>query len=424
MLPVLFEGDVKAVIELASFDRFSETHLSFLDQLTESVGVVMNTISANALTEELLSQSQALSAERLQTNDQLEQKARLLSEQNEEVERQKQEMDVATAALQQKAEQLALTSKYKSQFLANMSHELRTPLNSMLILSEQLAENDDSNLSPKQVEFATTILGAGNDLLALINDILDLSKIESGTMTADIGRMSFDDLEADIRQTFEPVARAVASAFGIELDDALPRSMYTDSARLQQVLKNLLSNAFKFTQRGTVRMTVGVAIAGLGPRPRNARPALRRSLLLRSQTPGIGIPADKQAVIFEAFQQADMTTSRQFGGTGLGLSISRELANLLGGEIGLTSQPGQGSCFTLYLPLRTRRPAYHCGGETSTSRRRAPPRARPGLSWTSSPRRVSRLGPAVLESGRSFPRQSQDAVVDVVADDRNTIQSR
>src|SRR5579859_943032 len=262
VLPVLFEGDVKAVIELASLDRFSDAHLSFLDQLTESVGVVMNTISATALTEELLSQSQALSAERLQTNDQLEEKARLLSEQNVEVERQKQEMDVATAELQQKAEQLALTSKYKSQFLANMSHELRTPLNSMLILSEQLAENEDSNLSPRQVEFATTILGAGNDLLALINDILDLSKIESGTVTAEISRMSFDDLESEALQTFDPVARTKRLAFTVELDPELPRAIQTDTTRLQQVLKNLLSNAFKFTERGAGQMAVGIATAG------------------------------------------------------------------------------------------------------------------------------------------------------------------
>jgi signal transduction histidine kinase/CheY-like chemotaxis protein len=360
VLPVLFEGDVKAVIELASFERFSDTHLSFLDQLTESVGVVLNTISATARTEELLIQSQALSAERLQTNDQLEQKARLLSEQNEEVERQKQEMDVATAALEQKAEQLALTSKYKSQFLANMSHELRTPLNSMLILSERLAENDESNLSARQVEFATTILGAGNELLALINDILDLSKIESGTITADLARMSFDALEADLRQTFEPVARSRELALVIELEDDLPQSMNTDLARLEQVLKNLLSNAFKFTQRGTVRLVIGVATEGW-TRGHQTLDHAETVIGFAVSDTGLGIPADKQAIIFEAFQQADMTTSRQFGGTGLGLSISRELANLLGGEIGLTSHPGNGSCFTLYLPLKHGRPADPLG---------------------------------------------------------------
>src|SRR6185295_4810885 len=354
-LPVLFEGEIRAVIELASFSRFSETHLSFLDQLTESVGVVMNTISATALTEELLTQSQELSAERLQTNDQLEQKALLLSEQNEEVERQKRKMDVATAALEQKADQLALTSRYKSQFLANMSHELRTPLNSMLILSEQLSENDEHNLSPKQVEFAATILGAGNDLLALINDILDLSKIESGMLTADVGEVSFESLEDNTRQTFEPVARAKRLAFTVDLDPDLPRAIQTDSARVQQVIKNLLSNAFKFTERGTVGMAVSVATGGWSIDHETLNRAGTVISFAVSDT-GIGIPADKQAVIFEAFQQADMTTSRRFGGTGLGLSISREIATLLGGEIGLVSHAG-GSCFTLYLPLRYRRPA-------------------------------------------------------------------
>ena len=352
VLPVLFEGDVKAVIELASFDRFSDTHLSFLDQLTESVGVVMNTISATALTEELLSQSQALSAERLQTNDQLEEKARLLSEQNEEVERQKQEMDVATVALEQKAEQLALTSKYKSQFLANMSHELRTPLNSMLILSEQLAENDDNNLSPKQVEFATTILGAGNDLLALINDILDLSKIESGTMTADIGGCPFDELENDTRQTFEPVAGAKDLTFVVDLEDQACRaSMHTDSARLQAGAQEPAVERLQVHPARHGAHGGWCGDRGLEPRAAKRSTTLSTVVSFAVSDTGIGIPADKQAVIFEAFQQADMTTSRRFGGTGLGLSISREIAKLLGGEIGLTSQPGQGSCFTLYLPL-------------------------------------------------------------------------
>jgi CheY-like chemotaxis protein/HAMP domain-containing protein/GAF domain-containing protein len=396
VLPVLFEGDVKAVIELASFSRFSDTHLSFLDQLTESVGVVMNTISATARTEELLTQSQALSAERLQTNDQLEEKAKLLSEQNEEVERQKQEMDVATAALQQKAEQLALTSKYKSQFLANMSLELRTPLNSMLILSEQLSENDDSNLSPKQVEFATTILGAGNDLLALINDILDLSKIESGMITAEFDDVSFEQLGDNTRQIFAPVARARRLAFDIDLDPGLPRSMQTDSARLQQVLKNLLSNAFKFTERGNVRMLVSVATDGWSRDHKTLNQAPSVISFAVSDT-GIGITEDKLALIFEAFQQADMTTSRKYGGTGLGLSISREIAALLGGEIGLTSQPGQGSCFTLYLPHRH-----------DTERQVFVPRARP---------------PVVEASTESSAvAEDLDLVPDNVDDDRASIQ--
>jgi signal transduction histidine kinase/DNA-binding response OmpR family regulator/HAMP domain-containing protein len=419
-LPVLFEGDVKAVIELASFNRFSDMHLSFLDQLTESVGVVMNTISATALTEELLIQSQALSAERLQTNDQLEQKAKLLSEQNEEVERQKRNMDMATAALEQKAEQLALTSKYKSQFLANMSHELRTPLNSMLILSEQLSENDDRNLSPKQVEFAATILAAGNDLLALINDILDLSKIESGMIKADVGAVSFEELEADTRQTFEPVARAQRVALVVDLDPGLPRSIHTDSPRLQRVLKNLLSNAFKFTQRGSVRLTVSVATDGWSP----DRDSLNRAGIVISfavSDTGIGIPADKQAVIFEAFQQADMTTSRRFGGTGLGLSISREIATLLGGEICLSSQSGKGSCFTLYLPLRVRRPgsgpAEEPGvGPRNPDAKRRYRRAEDRVAY------VRRAHTPAAEVKAELPEADPDPDPDPVADDRELIQ--
>jgi signal transduction histidine kinase/CheY-like chemotaxis protein/HAMP domain-containing protein len=414
VLPVLFEGDVKAVIELASFDRFSDTHLSFLDQLTESVGVVMNTISATARTEELLTQSQALSAERLQTNDQLEQKAKALSEQNEEVERQKQGMDVATAALQQKAEQLALTSKYKSQFLANMSHELRTPLNSMLILSEQLSANDDQNLTPRQVEFATTILGAGNDLLALINDILDLSKIESGMMSADLGEVTFDQLEDSTRQTFEPVARTKRLVFAVDLKAGLPRSIHTDSARLQQVLNNLLSNAFKFTERGSVKLAVGIATEGWRSDNENLNRAGTVISFAVADT-GIGIPADKQAIIFEAFQQADMTTSRRFGGTGLGLSISREIATLLGGEIGLTSQPRQGTCFTLYLPLRNRRSTDGAVVEPE-----APSRPRPlddGGAYT------PRLRAPVIEVKPEPPSVEMDPEPDVVSDDRDTIQA-
>ena len=420
VLPVLFEGDVKAVIELASFNRFSDMHLSFLDQLTESVGVVMNTIAATARTEELLSQSQALSAERLQTNDQLEQKARLLSEQNEEVERQKQEMDIATTALQQKAEQLALTSKYKSQFLANMSHELRTPLNSMLILSEQLSENVDHNLSPKQVEFAATILGAGNDLLALINDILDLSKIESGMMTADVGEVSFEGLEDNTRQTFEPVARAKGLAFGVDLDLELPRSIHTDSVRLQQVLKNLLSNAFKFTEQGSVAMAVSVATGGWSRDHETLNRAGTVISFSVSDT-GIGIAADKQAVIFEAFQQADMRTSRRFGGTGLGLSISREIANLLGGEIGMTSQPGQGSCFTLYLPLRYRQPGVDASAEPAVAPHEPvqPPRRH---QVDDRPAYVPRSHVPILAVKRELPDVELEPEPDIVTDDRDTIQ--
>ena len=349
-LPALFEGETRAVIELASFDRFSDTHLNFLDQLTESIGIVLNTLAANLRTEELLKQSQALTTELQQTNLELEEKARLLSEQNEEVERRRREVEEARHALEQKAEQLALTSKYKSQFLANMSHELRTPLNSLLILSQQLAENPDGNLTNKQVEFAGTIRSAGDDLLALINDILDLSKIESGTTAIDVGQVRFREIMEDVERTFRQVAIQRGLDFTIDVDSGLARTLRTDAARLQQVLKNLLSNAFKFTDQG--RVTLKIARAERGWSHDHEVLNRARSVVSFSVTDtGIGIPSDKQSIIFEAFQQADMDTSRRFGGTGLGLSISREIAFLLGGEIGLISSPGVGSTFSLYLPL-------------------------------------------------------------------------
>jgi len=350
VMPVLFEGDIKAVIELASFEEFSEVHLSFLDQLMEIIGIVLNTLAANIRTEELLKQSQALTIELQQTNTELQEKARLLSEQNAEVERRRREIDEARSALEQKAEQLTITSKYKSQFLANMSHELRTPLNSLLILSQQLADNPDRNLSDKQVSYAQTIRGAGDDLLTLINDILDLSKIESGTTSIDVGRVRFGDIEDDVERTFRQIAQQKGLEFTVKVDPALPATIATDPTRLRQILKNLLSNAFKFTESGSVELRVGAAGSGW----RDDNEALNRAPTVVAFSvidTGIGIPEEKQSIIFEAFQQADMDTSRRFGGTGLGLSISREIARLLGGEIGVVSTPGTGSTFTLYVPL-------------------------------------------------------------------------
>ena len=356
VLPVVFEGEVKAVLELASFERFSPTHQAFLDQLMESIGIVLNTIEANMRTENLLKQSQSLAKELgsrqeelQQTNQELQEKARLLAFQNVEVERKNTEVEQARQALEEKAEQLALTSKYKSEFLANMSHELRTPLNSLLILSDQLSKNPDGNLSGKQTEYAKTIHSSGNDLLMLINDILDLSKIESGTVVLDVGELRFADLHGYVERTFRHVAESKGVEFGVELGTNLPRTFTTDSKRLQQVIKNLLSNAFKFTHRGQVRLKVEQVTTGWHPDNVNLNDADSVFALSVTDT-GIGIPTEKQQIIFEAFQQADGSTSRKYGGTGLGLAISREIARLLGGEIGLVSRQGVGSTFTLYLP--------------------------------------------------------------------------
>jgi HAMP domain-containing protein/signal transduction histidine kinase/DNA-binding response OmpR family regulator len=356
VLPVLFEGDAKAVIELASFSQFNDVHLAFLDLLTESIGIVLNTIAATMRTEELLKQSQAL-AEKLQsqqmqlqqTNAELQEKAQLLAEQKTEVETKNREVEQAKGQLEEKAEQLALTSKYKSEFLANMSHELRTPLNNLLILAKMLAENSEKTLLPKQVKFAETIHSSGTDLLALINDILDLSKIESGKMDVELGPVQLTQLQDYCSRAFRHVAEGKGLEFTIDLDPTLGDTMHTDVKRLQQVLKNLLSNALKFTEHGSVRLKISRPASSW----RSTHPVLSRvkSVVAFSVSDtGIGIPQGKQRIIFEAFQQADGTTSRKYGGTGLGLSISRELARLLGGEIRLESNPGVGSTFTLYLP--------------------------------------------------------------------------
>ncbi|MTW12053.1 response regulator [Pseudoduganella eburnea] len=368
VLPILFEQQVKAVIEIASLDRFTETHLSFLDQLMESIGVVLNTIEANSRTESLLTQSQSLAQELQQTNQELAEKARLLSEQNIEVERKNREVEQAKLALEEKATQLALSSKYKSEFLANMSHELRTPLNSLLILAQQLGDNPEGNLSGKQVEFAKTIHGSGSDLLTLINDILDLSKIESGTVTLDVSEYRFANLRSYVERTFRHMAEAKHLGFTVELGDNLPTSLMTDTTRLQQVLKNLLSNAFKFTNHGQVSLGIALVQSGWSsdhPNLGNADAVLAFSV---SDT-GVGIAGDKLQLIFEAFQQADGSTARKYGGTGLGLSISRELARLLGGEIRVESTVGAGSTFTLFLPYNRSGFVYY-----ETARQPAMPR--------------------------------------------------
>ena len=435
VLPILFEGDVKAVIELASFLPFSQIHQMFLDQLTESIGVVLNMIQANMRTEELLEQSQKLTEELQsqskelqqqqdelkrsnteleaqartlrqseellkeqqeelqQVNEELEEKASLLAEQNAKVEQKNREVEAARVALEEKAEQLSLSSKYKSEFLANMSHELRTPLNSLLILAKLLTENKDQNLTKKQVEFAQTIYSSGTDLLNLINDILDLSKVEAGKMEINPTDVSMNEIRDFVERTFKPVADQKSVTLVVDVAPDVPSPMFTDGQRLQQVLKNLLSNAFKFTQQGGVTLAIHRAETTRRFASRTLDRVEGGVLAFEVRDTGIGIAKEKQQLIFEAFQQADGTTSRKYGGTGLGLSISREIARLLGGEIRVESVPGEGSTFTLFVPVKLLEPeGGHSGGssEAPVAGRGSRTSSR-GMRDTPSPKPVLRI---------------------------------
>ncbi|MEX3102576.1 HAMP domain-containing protein [Streptomyces sp. V2] len=373
VLPVLFEGKVLGVIELASFGEFTQIQKDFLNQIAEMIATSVNTISVNTKTERLLKQSQELTEQLQERSGELEQrqkalqasnaelgeKAELLARQNRDIEVKNTEIEEARQVLEERAEQLAVSMRYKSEFLANMSHELRTPLNSLLILAKLLADNADGNLSPKQVEFAETIHGAGSDLLQLINDILDLSKVEAGKMDVSPTRIALVQLVDYVEATFRPLTAEKGLDLSVRVSPELPATLHTDEQRLLQVLRNLLSNAVKFTDSGSVELVIRPAGADV--------PVVIRQQLLETGSltdadapliafsvtdTGIGIAASKMRVIFEAFKQADGTTSRKYGGTGLGLSISREIAQLLGGEIYAQSEPGRGSTFTLYLPVR------------------------------------------------------------------------
>jgi len=413
VVPLLYRDIVEGVVELGFFQEISDTHIEFLNRTAEGVAIAFNSARSRTQVQQLLEESQAQSEELQvqqeelrQTNEELEEKAALLLKQNREVERKNQEIEQTRAALEEKAKQLALTSKYKSEFLANMSHELRTPLNSLLILSKLLSKNKEANLTSKQVEYANTIYGSGKDLLNLIDEILDLAKIESGKMTVEVSEVVFATLRDNIERNFRQVAQSKGLDFTIELGTNLPRAIYTDENRLQQVLKNLLSNAFKFTAQGQVSLRVELVAQGWSPE-REMRPSAGTAIAFSVSDTGIGIPVNKQKVIFEAFQQADGTTSRQYGGTGLGLSISREIAHLLNGEICLVSTPGQGSTFTLYLPHESK---VHNGGlqqlVPSSNLESVVPNALP----VKQPKANSPL-PAVVEERAQ------------ILDDRHTIQS-
>jgi signal transduction histidine kinase/HAMP domain-containing protein/ActR/RegA family two-component response regulator len=356
VLPVLFEGSVRAVIELASFAAFSPTHQSFLDRMTENIGLVLNTVDATSVTEKLLEQSQS-QAQELQSrqeqlresNEELADQAALLAEKNSEVEGKFVEVEEARRLVEEKAAELSMASRYKSEFIANMSHELRTPLNSLLVLAEQLEENPDGNLSDRQVEYASVIRSSGVDLLTLLNDILDLAKVESKTISLDWSATSVAELAKGIEMSFRPTAERQATAFSVKLADDLPLTMVTDPARLRQVLKNLLFNAFKFTEEGEVTLRLALSEGGWSP-DQDALEQARSVIAISVEDTGIGIEKEMQTAVFEAFAQVDGTTGRRYGGTGLGLSISRNLVTLLGGEIALSSEPGAGSIFTVYLP--------------------------------------------------------------------------
>jgi CheY-like chemotaxis protein/signal transduction histidine kinase len=450
--PFLYEERVVGVIELGALTEFTAAQLEFLKTIQNNIAIAFNTVQTRARINELLVETQQ-QAEELQTqeeelraaneeleaqteslraseaklktnqtqleatNTELEEKAAALQESSAALQEkqttldhQNQELKTAQLELQKKAEELALASKYKSEFLANMSHELRTPLNSLLILAHMLADNKEGNLTSEQIESAQIIYSGGADLLNLINDILDLSKVESGKMLFNFETMPLTDLSSAMRTQFNRLAEQKKLAFTISLADDLPPRIKTDTQRAKQIVKNLLSNAFKFTREGSVGLTISrpdsktdLSRCGLEP---------FQAIAISVTDTGIGMTADQQKIIFEAFQQADGSTSRQYGGTGLGLSISRELAAKLGGQINVTSEPGQGSTFTLYLPLEMKVNEKKEGDKADTAKAAAPAKAAP-LPMPVSPAPASLPAPADDQDGL----ESGDKVLLVIEDD-------
>lgn len=375
IVPVVFEDKLKGVIELASMETFTPLKQQLLEKACGTFGIALNNVAAQMEVGRLLNESQTLSEELQAQTEELQQQTEELQAQSEELISQqdeleqinqeleartveletqmrqtediKEQVELQNSRLKVQAEELKVASRYKSEFLANMSHELRTPLNSLLILSQLLADNKDGNLNPKQVDYAQTIHTSGSDLLRLIDEILDLSKVEAGQMKVEMETLSLDELKESIERTFEPLAVKKGIGFYLETEAGLPDTIYTDGHRLQQILKNLLSNAIKFTDKGRVSLRIS--------RIQDHSGASRSShegghIAFAVVDTGIGISKDKRELVFEAFQQADGTTSRKYGGTGLGLTISRELAGLIGGHIEIESEEGKGSTFTLFVP--------------------------------------------------------------------------
>lgn len=427
VMPMIFEGEVKAVFELASFTPWTPMKQAFMGQLAESIGTVINTIEISMRTEELLKKSQTLTdelqsqqEELRETNQELEEKTQILEEQKMEVETKNREVEQAKSAVEEKAIQLELTSKYKSEFLSNMSHELRTPLNSLLILAQQLSDNSQNHLDSKEVEFAKLIEVSGNDLLSLINEILDLAKIESGTVSLNLSAIPFVELHNQIESTFHHISRNQKLSFEVSFARDLPAFIFTDEMRLLQVLKNLLANSFKFTEKGTVSLRVDRITSGWSPDHKNLNKADQVFSFTVKDT-GIGISDDKKRIIFEAFQQGDGRTSRKYGGTGLGLSISREIAHLLGGELKLAhSVLQEGSEFVLYVPqnrLIDAPTAVSANEHTNPTLQPAIPRSNGNVSTLDTPDRALR---SLDDAGITDDRENivdGDRVLLIIEDD-------